>query len=83
MCPEFAAATRPRSMATRATGMVLPGDVLPPIGAPDLPAGMGLFGQGRVQAELEAILGTRVDLVPAQDLKPGIRARVAHELVAL
>jgi uncharacterized protein len=49
----------------------------------DLPAGMSLFGLGRVQAELEAILGTRVDLVPAQDLKPGVRARVEHELVAL
>src|SRR5450759_3204853 len=49
----------------------------------DLPAGMGLFGLGRVQAELEAILGTRVDLVPAQDLKPSVRARVEHELVAL
>ena len=31
----------------------------------DLPPGMSLFGLGRVQAELEAILGTRVDLVPA------------------
>jgi predicted nucleotidyltransferase len=49
----------------------------------DLPAGMSLFGLGRVQAELEAILGTWVDLVPAQDLKPGVRARVEHELVAL
>jgi predicted nucleotidyltransferase/DNA-binding XRE family transcriptional regulator len=49
----------------------------------DLPPGLSLFGLGRVQAELEAILGTRVDLVPAQDLKPGVRARVEHELVAL
>jgi len=49
----------------------------------DLPPGLGLFGLGRVQAELEAILGTQVDLVPAQDLKPGVRARVEHELVAL
>ena len=30
----------------------------------DLPPGMSLFGLGRVQAELEAILGARVDLVP-------------------
>jgi uncharacterized protein len=43
----------------------------------DLPPGLGLFGLGRVQADLEAILGTRVDLVPAQDLKPGVRARRA------
>jgi len=49
----------------------------------DLPPGMGLFGLGRVQAELEAILGTRVDLVPAQDLKPRIRPRAERELVAL
>lgn len=49
----------------------------------DLPPGLGLFGLGRVQADLEAILGTQVDLVPAQDLKPGVRARVEHELVAL
>jgi predicted nucleotidyltransferase len=49
----------------------------------DLPPGLGLFGLGRVQDELEAILGTRVDLVPAQDLKPGVRAHVEDELVAL
>jgi uncharacterized protein len=49
----------------------------------DLPPGMGLFGLGRVQADLEAILSARVDLVPAQDLKPGIRPRAGRELVAL
>ncbi|MGH3196269.1 MAG: nucleotidyltransferase family protein [Streptosporangiaceae bacterium] len=49
----------------------------------DLPPGVILFGLGRVQADLESILGTRVDLVPAQDLKPGVRARVERELVAL
>jgi uncharacterized protein len=49
----------------------------------DLPPGMGLFGLGRVQADLEEILGARVDLVPAKDLKPGIRPRAERELVAL
>lgn len=49
----------------------------------DLPAGMGLLGLGRVQAELEAIIGARVDLVPADDLKPEIRARAHQDLVAL
>src|SRR5260221_2425504 len=49
----------------------------------DLPPGMGLFGLGRVQAELESILGSRVDLVPAGDLKPGVRARADRDLVAL
>jgi uncharacterized protein len=49
----------------------------------DLPAGMGLLGLGRVQAEMEAILGSRVDLVPAGDLKPAVRTRVERDLVAL
>jgi uncharacterized protein len=42
-----------------------------------LPPHMGLLGLGRVQAELEAILGTKVDLVPGSDLKPAVRARRA------
>lgn len=49
----------------------------------DLPPGLSLFGLARVQAKLEAILGVRVDLVPARDLKPDVRERVKHELVAL
>jgi hypothetical protein len=49
----------------------------------DLPPGISLFGLARVQADLEAIAGTRVELVPAADLKPGVRARVEHDLVAL
>ena len=49
----------------------------------DLPPHMGLLGLGRVQAELEAILGTKVDLVPASDLKPAVRARAERDLVAL
>ena len=39
----------------------------------DLPPGMGLLGLGRVQAELEDILGTRVDLI-AGTLKPEVPA---------
>ncbi len=49
----------------------------------DLPPGLSLFGLGRAEAELEAILGSRVDLIPAEDLKPGVRARVERDLVAL
>ena len=49
----------------------------------DLPPGMSLFGLGRVQAELEAIVGARVDLIPAQDLKPDARSRAARDLVTL
>lgn len=49
----------------------------------DLPPGLSLFGLGRVEAELEAILGSRVDLIPAPDLKPDTRVRVQQDLVAL
>ena len=49
----------------------------------DLPPGMGLLGLGRVQAELESILDSPVDLVPAGDLKPGVRSRAEADLVAL
>jgi uncharacterized protein len=49
----------------------------------DLPPDMGLLGLGRVQTELEAILGAKVDLVPARDLKPGVRAGAERDLVAL
>jgi uncharacterized protein len=49
----------------------------------DLPPSMSLFGLERLQAELEAILDARVDLVPMQDLKPDVRARVEADLVAL
>ncbi len=49
----------------------------------DLPPGMGLLGLGRVQDDLEAILGSRVDLVPSRDLKPGVSARAERDLVAL
>ena len=49
----------------------------------DLPPGLSLFGLGRAEADLEAILGTRVDLVPAADLKPGVRHRIERDLVAL
>jgi predicted nucleotidyltransferase/DNA-binding XRE family transcriptional regulator len=49
----------------------------------DLPPGLSLFGLGRVGAELKAILGARVDLIPAGDLKPGARERVERDLVTL
>jgi uncharacterized protein len=49
----------------------------------DLPPGLSLFGLGRIEADLEAILGTRVDLIPAADLKPDVRERVERDLVAL
>ena len=49
----------------------------------DRPPGLGLFGLGKVEAELEASLGSRVDLSPAGDRKPGARARAERDLVAL
>ncbi len=50
----------------------------------DLPPDMGLFGLGRVQADLEAIIGSRVDLVPdKRSCKPGVRARASRDLVPL
>jgi uncharacterized protein len=49
----------------------------------DLPAEMGLFGLGRLRADLEAIIEAPVDLIPASDLKPDVRTRIAEELIAL
>jgi predicted nucleotidyltransferase/DNA-binding XRE family transcriptional regulator len=50
----------------------------------DLPASLGLLGLGRLQQDLESVLGgTRVDLIPEQDLKPDVRRRVEGESVAL
>ena len=50
----------------------------------DLPPGLGFFGFGRLLEELERILdGPSVDLVPATDLKPDIRAQVECDAVTL
>ena len=49
----------------------------------DLPPGLSLFRLGWAEADLEAILGTRVDLIPADDLEPSVRARAERDLVAL
>jgi uncharacterized protein len=49
----------------------------------DLPPGLSLFGLGRAEADLQAILGTHVDLIPAADLKPGVRERAERDQVAL
>jgi predicted nucleotidyltransferase len=49
----------------------------------DLPEHMSLFGLARLQAELESILDARVDLIPSQDLKPGVRSHADGDLVEL
>ncbi|MCU1667936.1 MAG: transcriptional regulator, family [Blastococcus sp.] len=49
----------------------------------DLPAGVGLFTLGRLRQDLEDLLHARVDLVPADGLKPEVRANVESGLVPL
>lgn len=49
----------------------------------DVPAGLGLLSLGRCQADLEAILGVRVDLVPVADLKPNVAPQVLADAVTL
>lgn len=49
----------------------------------DLPAGIGLLGVARVQEQLEQILHAPVELIPASDLKPGVRPSVLADLVPL
>jgi uncharacterized protein len=49
----------------------------------DLPPEMGLFGLGQLRADLETIIDAPVDLIPASDLKPDVRARVEEDLIAL
>ena len=49
----------------------------------DVPAGVGLLSLGRCQADLEAILGVRVDLIPVADLKTNVAPQVLADAVAL
>lgn len=49
----------------------------------DVAPGVGLIGLARAQRELEELLGVRVDLVPASDLKPGVAESVLSEAVRL
>ncbi|NED97803.1 helix-turn-helix domain-containing protein [Phytoactinopolyspora alkaliphila] len=49
----------------------------------DFSDGPSLFTLARLQRELESILGARVDIVPASDLKPKVRAEVERDVVAL
>lgn len=48
-----------------------------------LPPEMGLIGLGKFTSELEELLRVAVDVVPADSLKPRVRARVERDLVAL
>ena len=49
----------------------------------DLPPGLGLFGVARLQGELQQILDARVELIPAAELKPGVRPAAVADLVPL
>lgn len=49
----------------------------------NLPVGMGLIGLGRARDALEAVIGCSVDLIPAADLKAGVRDDVEAEAIAL
>ncbi len=71
----------PRLFGSVASGREKPGsdiDILV-----DVPPGTGLLSLARCQAELEALLGAPVDLVPASYLKPGLADDVAAGAVAL
>jgi predicted nucleotidyltransferase/DNA-binding XRE family transcriptional regulator len=49
----------------------------------DLPPDIGLFDLARIREALTEIVGAPVDIVPATDLKPDVRARIQRELVVL
>lgn len=49
----------------------------------DVSPGVGLFRLAWLQRELEEVLQSRVDLVPADGLKPHVRTDVNSQLVAL
>ena len=49
----------------------------------DLPSDTGLFALGRLRSDLEDLLRARVDVVPAEGLKPEARARIEPDMVAL
>ena len=49
----------------------------------DLASGTGLVGLGVLERELADILGVDVDLVPADGLKPRVRAEAERDAIPL
>ncbi len=49
----------------------------------ELPDDVSLIDLGRLSEELEAVLGTHVDVVPERGVKPSVRARISPDLVRL
>jgi predicted nucleotidyltransferase len=80
------AATRAGASHVRVFGSVARGDDNPESDVDllvDLEPGVGLFGLGRLEAELTEILRRPVDLIPADSLKPGVRDAVVADVVPL
>ncbi len=49
----------------------------------DVTSGVGLFALGQMRSEAERILGSSVDIVPANSLKKDVAERVLAEAIAL
>jgi predicted nucleotidyltransferase/DNA-binding XRE family transcriptional regulator len=49
----------------------------------DIAPDIGLFALGRMRSEAERILGSSVDIVPSNSLKPGVAERVLAEAISL
>jgi uncharacterized protein len=49
----------------------------------DVEPRVGLLGLARLERDLEDVLHAPVELVPAKDLKPGVREHVQAEFIAL
>lgn len=49
----------------------------------DVAPDVGMFALGRMRSEAERVLGTSVDVVPANSLKPDVAERVLAEAIAL
>jgi hypothetical protein len=49
----------------------------------DLPSDIGVLGIARIERLLEQVVDARVELIPAADLKPGVRPQVLSDLVPL
>ena len=49
----------------------------------DLPSNMGLVGLGTLERGLSEVLGTKVDLIPSDSLRPGVRIEAEREAIPL
>ena len=49
----------------------------------NIPKGMGLLALGRARQELEELVGTTVDLVSSDGLKPDVASHMERDLIPL